>query len=44
MVSEVFDPFGKKMKQITKVKRKKLQKLPEEKDIKEPVSDRFTGS
>ena len=42
MVSEVFDPFGKKMKKITKVKRKTLRKLPEEKDIKEPESDRFT--
>ena len=44
MVSEVFDPFGKKMKKITKVKRKKLRKLTEEKVIKEPVSDRFTGN
>ena len=32
----------RKMKKITKVKRKKLQKLSGEGDIKELVSDRFT--
>ena len=35
-------PLEKKMKKITNVKRKKLQKLSGEGDIKELVSDRFT--
>ena len=42
MVSEVIDPFGKKMKKITKIKRKKLCKLSGESNIKELVSERFT--